>query len=96
VSSADPSVNRALLAYVKKGRGAATYLLAVQGADASVPIILATGQPVVTIGGYAQPDPTPSVTEFAAMVETGELHRALIHIGQTAGGPAADAEGTES
>jgi len=53
------SVDEDLIAYLERNQGDATYLVAVQGASESVPIILATGEPVITIGGYKNRDPVP-------------------------------------
>lgn len=81
--SAEISVDSSLLAFLERNRGAAKYLVAVEGSAAAVPIILATGEPVVTIGGYRERDPTPSAVELADMVAAGELHFALISGGQS-------------
>jgi 4-amino-4-deoxy-L-arabinose transferase-like glycosyltransferase len=67
-----------LLSYLEQNRDAAEFLVAVEGSAASVPIILATGEPVATLGGYKQRDPTRTVAQLAQMVEAGELHFALI------------------
>jgi hypothetical protein len=45
----------------------------VQTSTESVPIILATGRPVVTIGGYKSRDPYPSAGQLAALVTSGEV-----------------------
>jgi hypothetical protein len=50
----------------------------VQTSTASVPIILATGEPVVTIGGYKSRDPYPTVAGLESMVAAGELHYVLL------------------
>ncbi len=74
-----------LLAYLEENRGSAEFLVAVEGSAASVPIILATGEPVVTLGGYKQRDPTPTAAQLAGMVEAGELHHVLVGEGETNG-----------
>lgn len=71
-------VDEALVAYLLDGRGRAEYLVAVQSAEQSVPIILATGEPVVTIGGYKSRDPVPTVAEFERMVATGLVRHVLL------------------
>ena len=77
-SAVDLSVDEGLVAYLQEHRGHAKYLVAVQTTTASVPLILATGEPVVTIGGYKSRDPYPTLERLASMVSAGELHYVLI------------------
>ena len=72
-SGSDLRVDQVLLAYLEQNRGDAEYLVAVQTTWESVPIILATGEPVVTIGGYKSRDPFPTATELKSMVASGDL-----------------------
>ncbi len=73
-SSSELDVNERLMDYLTENRGDARYLVAVQATSESVPIILDTGQAVVTIGGYKSRDPVPTVAEFERMVSAGDLH----------------------
>lgn len=84
-SDLDLAADEALLAYLKENQGSAKFLVAVEGSTASVPLILATGEPVVTLGGYKQRDPTPTVVQLAEMVEAGDLHYVLLDEGETTG-----------
>jgi hypothetical protein len=73
------------------------YLVAVQGATASVPIILATGEPVITLGGYKQRDPVPTVEQLAALVAAGGVKYAYLESSDTesssaSGGETADTD----
>ena len=77
-SDSDLTVDEKLIDYLSANRGNAKYLVAVQDASEAVPIILATGEPVVTIGGYKSRDPVPTVTELEAMVAAGEVRYALL------------------
>jgi 4-amino-4-deoxy-L-arabinose transferase-like glycosyltransferase len=72
------SVDEGLIGYLQKHQGDAKYLVAVQTSAASVPIILATGEPVVTIGGYKSRDPVPTVAQLESIVAAGELHYVLL------------------
>jgi len=74
----DLETDEALLAYLDQNRGDTTYLVAVQTTTQSVPIILATGEPVVTIGGYKSRDPYPTVSELEGLVEDGRLRYVLL------------------
>ncbi len=75
-----PSVqsDRTLSAYLAEHQGAAKYLVAVTGSQASAEIILATGKPVVTMGGFNGQDPAPTLSELKQMVAKGELRYVLI------------------
>jgi 4-amino-4-deoxy-L-arabinose transferase-like glycosyltransferase len=76
--SAASDVDEGLLAYLEQNRASATYLVAVQGASSSIPIILSTGEPVLTIGGYKMRDPYPSLDDFVELVESGKIRYALL------------------
>jgi len=89
----DLSVDAGLLAYLEQNRGAAKYLVAVQATSQSVPIILATGQPVVTIGGYKSRDPFPTVTELESLVAAGDLRYVFLTGGS---GPGASSHASGS
>ena len=71
-TTSELDVDEALLTYLTENQGDAKYLVAVQTSTESVPIILATGRPVVTIGGYKSRDPYPSADQLAALVASGE------------------------
>ena len=74
----DAQVDQGLVSYLGSHRGTATYLVAVEGSGAAVPIILATGQPVIAMGGFNGADPSPTLEEFEAMVASGQVHYVLI------------------
>ena len=63
------SVSASTIAYLEAHQGSAKYLVAVTGSQTSASIIIATGKPVVTIGGFNGQDPAPTVAQLAAMVE---------------------------
>jgi hypothetical protein len=77
---ADP----ALIRYLEQNQGDATYLVAAFGAGASAPIIVATGKPVITIGGFGG-DPAPTLGQLQALVAQGKVRFALV--GGAGGGP---------
>ena len=67
------STPSALIKYLEAHRGTAKYLVAVSGSGSAAPIIVATGEPVVTIGGFNGGDPAPTVSQLAALVRSGRL-----------------------
>jgi 4-amino-4-deoxy-L-arabinose transferase-like glycosyltransferase len=92
-SGSDLSVDEGLITYLQQKQDDATYLVAVQSTSQSVPIILATGEPVVTIGGYKNRDPYPTGDELEAMVIAGELRYAWMTSGSATGAAGASGSG---
>jgi 4-amino-4-deoxy-L-arabinose transferase-like glycosyltransferase len=86
---AGDSANATLIAYLQAHQGSAKYLVAASGSQTTAGIIIATGQPVATIGGFNGADPAPTVTQLAQMVAKGELRFVLIGSGGGAPGGSA-------
>lgn len=80
------AVDRTLITYLQAHRGGAEYLVAVQGAASAEPIILATGQPVIAMGGFTGSDPTPTAAQLEALVKAGKLRYILLGSGGGPGG----------
>jgi 4-amino-4-deoxy-L-arabinose transferase-like glycosyltransferase len=78
IRGGEGSANLALIEYLAAHQGGAKYLVAAVGSQSTAPIIIASGKPVVTIGGFTGSDPAPTVAQLAAMVERGELKYVLI------------------
>jgi 4-amino-4-deoxy-L-arabinose transferase-like glycosyltransferase len=78
------TVDTALVAYLEANRGDATFLLAAFGSGSSAPFIIATGDPVMTIGGFNGGDPAPTLAEFQGLVAEGKVR--FIIIGGQGGG----------
>jgi len=62
-----------LITYLEQQRGDATYLAATPSSMAAAPIIVASGEPVMSLGGFMGSDPILSVQQFAQLVRTGEV-----------------------
>jgi 4-amino-4-deoxy-L-arabinose transferase-like glycosyltransferase len=75
-----------LVAYLEANQGDATYLIAAFGSSSAAPIILATDQPVMTIGGFNGQDPAPTLAEFQQYVADGEVRYVLVAGGGAGGG----------
>jgi 4-amino-4-deoxy-L-arabinose transferase-like glycosyltransferase len=93
IAAADLAVDQSLLTYLEQHRAGAKFLAAVQTSTASVPIILATGEPVVTIGGYKSRDPVPTAAQLETLVVSGELRYVLL---TDDGASTSSREGSES
>jgi hypothetical protein len=74
-------VNAGLISYLRAHKGSAKYLVAVSGSMQSAPIILATGQPVITMGGFNGSDPAPTLAQFQSLVSSGKVHYVLLNGG---------------
>ncbi len=89
-SATTTALDRYLIAH----RGTARYLVAVSGSQTAAPIILATGQPVIAMGGFTGSDPSPTLSQFEAMVKAGEVHYVLV--GGSGGGPGGGSSGAST
>lgn len=63
VPGAVTEVSAAPVSYLEKNQGSATYLVATVGSQSSSSIILATGEAVITIGGFSGRDPAPTLAQ---------------------------------
>ncbi len=65
--------NADLVAFLEANRGSATWIAATTGAASAAPIQLATGEPVMAIGGFSGGDPAPTLDRFVELVRAGEV-----------------------
>ena len=79
-------VSSELISYLQAHQGSARYLVAATGSQTTAPIIIQTGEAVITIGGFNGSDPAPTAAQLAKLVADGELSYVLI--GGQGGGPA--------
>jgi hypothetical protein len=63
----------ALVRYLSANRGDTTWLAAAANAHVSAPLMLVTGEPVMTMGGFGGRDPALEVDDLARFVADGEL-----------------------
>ncbi len=80
-----------LVRYLEAHQGSATYLVATTGSQSSASIIIASGRPVITIGGFNGGDPAPTLAQFEQLVATGQVRYVLVTgtggVGGGIGGP---------
>jgi 4-amino-4-deoxy-L-arabinose transferase-like glycosyltransferase/putative flippase GtrA len=84
-ASASGSGESALIRYLQAHRHGARYLVAVTSSNEADSIILATNQPVMTLGGFSGSDPILTVDQLAALVKSGAVRYFLL--GGNGGGP---------
>jgi 4-amino-4-deoxy-L-arabinose transferase-like glycosyltransferase len=75
---AEPPVPELLIKYLIANRGTEDYLVAALNARTAAPIILATGQPVMALGGFTGGDPILTVDELENLVLAGTVRFFLI------------------
>ncbi len=64
--------------YLLANQGDATYLAATPNAQIAAPLILATGEPVMALGGFTGGDPILTVDELAGLVADGTVRFFLV------------------
>ena len=67
-----------LIAFLEQNRGDEAYLLAAVNARLAAPIIIATGAPVMALGGFNGQAPILGVDDFARLVAANQVRYALI------------------
>ena len=84
------STDAALVDYLVANRGSATWIVAATSAQEAGPLELATGLPVMAMGGFTGSDPAPTLDQLKAYVASGQLRYVLVDSGNGGGGgPAA-------
>jgi 4-amino-4-deoxy-L-arabinose transferase-like glycosyltransferase len=71
-------VSSDLVSYLEANQGSATYLVATSDSNTAASIILASGQPVMSLGGFTGSDPILTVDQFANLVSSGEVRYVLV------------------
>jgi len=74
-----------LAAYLGANKGSATWIVAMTSAQGAGSLELATGDPVMAMGGFSGSDPAPSLAQIQAYVASGQLRFVLV--GGSGGGP---------
>ncbi len=67
-------VSAALRRLLGSGAGRYRWAAATVGSESAAPLQLATGEPIMAIGGFNGTDPVPTLREFERMVAAGEIH----------------------
>ena len=63
-----------------------TWVLAITGANSAAGYQLASGEPVMAIGGFNGTDPTPTLAQFESYVDAGKIHYYIAGGGGLGGG----------
>jgi 4-amino-4-deoxy-L-arabinose transferase-like glycosyltransferase len=79
------SSDTALLNYLIANRGSATWIVAANSAQEAGSIELATGLPVMAMGGFTGSDPAPTLDQLKSYVASGKLRFVLVGGGMGGG-----------
>jgi 4-amino-4-deoxy-L-arabinose transferase-like glycosyltransferase len=85
--ASDPKQTRKLIDFLTANRHEAKILVAGLDSMSMAPIIIETGEPAVSIGGFMGGDPALTKAQFVAMVEDGRLRFFYFGGGPGGGGP---------
>jgi len=88
------SSDTALLNYLVANRGGATWIVAANSAQEAGSIELATGLPVMAMGGFTGSDPAPTLAQLQGYIASGQLRFVLDSGG--GGGPGGSGSDTSS
>jgi 4-amino-4-deoxy-L-arabinose transferase-like glycosyltransferase len=80
------AASASLIVYLEAHQGAATYLFATPSAQTAAPCIIATGRPVMTLGGFSGADPILTLDQLRALIRDGQVRYFLV-AGGGLGGP---------
>ena len=72
------AVSQEALDYLVANQGDADWIVAVSGSGSAAPIQLATGLPVMTMGGFSGGDASPTLAEFQAYVASGQVRFVIV------------------
>ncbi|HET7035134.1 MAG TPA: glycosyltransferase family 39 protein [Thermomicrobiaceae bacterium] len=72
------SADSALVRYLEAQQGSTKFLVAVPNANSAAPLILATGKPVMALGGFSGGDPILTTDDLARLVRNGTVRFFLL------------------
>jgi 4-amino-4-deoxy-L-arabinose transferase-like glycosyltransferase len=82
----NPDLSRTALEYLVGNRGSSRWIVAANSSSEAAPIQLATGLPVMAMGGFNGSDVYPTLGQLKAYISSGEL-RFVLAAGRGLGGP---------
>lgn len=74
----DSQVSSAMISYLKKHQDGATWLVAVATDQTASSIILESGEPVISMGGWSGSDKAMTLAKLKSLVKSGKLHYIVI------------------
>ncbi|MFJ4205124.1 ArnT family glycosyltransferase [Streptomyces sviceus] len=74
----DSQVSSAMISYLKKNQDGATWLVAVATDQTASSIILESGEPVISMGGWSGSDNAMTLAKLKSLVKSGKLHYIVV------------------
>ncbi|MFJ1968768.1 ArnT family glycosyltransferase [Streptomyces sp. NPDC087903] len=74
----DTQVSAAMITYLKKHQDGATWLLAVATDQTASSVILESGEPVISMGGWSGSDNAMTLAKLKSLVKSGTLHYIIV------------------
>jgi 4-amino-4-deoxy-L-arabinose transferase-like glycosyltransferase len=74
-------VSSGMIGYLKAHRDGADWIVAVGGSTTAAPLILISGEPVMSMGGFTGSEPVPTLAQFEQLVAGGKIHYVLVNGG---------------
>lgn len=74
----DTQVSSAMISYLKKNQDGATWLVAVATDQTASSIILESGEPVISMGGWSGSDNAMTLAKLKSLVKSGKLHYIVV------------------
>ncbi|WP_329597051.1 glycosyltransferase family 39 protein [Streptomyces pseudovenezuelae] len=71
-------VSSAMVSYLKKNQDGATWLVAVATDQTASSLILESGQPVISMGGWSGSDDAMTLAKLKSLVKSGKLHYIVV------------------
>jgi 4-amino-4-deoxy-L-arabinose transferase-like glycosyltransferase len=71
-------VSAAMISYLKKNQDGATWLVAVATDQTASSVILESGQPVISMGGWSGSDNAMTLAKLKSLVKSGKLHYIVV------------------
>jgi hypothetical protein len=84
-------VSGALTNLLTTGASSYTWVAATVGSESAAPLQLATGKPILAIGGFNGTDPTPTLAQFQRLVSEHKIHYFVGQNRSSFGGGSGDA-----
>jgi 4-amino-4-deoxy-L-arabinose transferase-like glycosyltransferase len=85
-SSGPTAADRQFVAWLEANRDGAKYLVAVDGSMSADDLIIASGRPVMAMGGFSGGDPAPTLPQWENLVKDGQVRYVLVGGGGGFGG----------
>jgi 4-amino-4-deoxy-L-arabinose transferase-like glycosyltransferase len=81
----ETTVNTKLVNYLEQNKGNAKYLVAYSSSSEAAPLIIQTGQPVMSLGGFLGSDPILTQSQLQQLIKAGTIRFFMLSGNRTAG-----------